>query len=149
MNLKPLVSLAVLCLVLGACNRQGPDVPKGVDDNRTLQDPGDGVEAVVVNPDAAHVGSAVDGAGEIVEPATRFDVGQTVYISVPTKFGLRDGQRLEVFWFHDDGHSRKDDTRKIEGPFTVFEWIASDVGAYNVEVAVDNRPIALVQFEVE
>ena len=80
MNLKPLVSLAVLCLALAACNRQGPDVPKGVDDNRTLQDPGEGVEAVVVNPDAAHVGSAVDEAGDILEPATRFEVGQTVRI---------------------------------------------------------------------
>lgn len=149
MNLKPLLIPAVLCLALAACNRQGPEVPKGVDDNRTLQDHGDGVEAVVVNPEAAHVGSAVDEAGDILEPATRFDVGQTIYISVPTKFGLRDGQTLEVFWFHDDGRSRKDDTRKIEGPFTVFELIAADPGAYNVEVAVNDRPIALVQFEVQ
>ncbi len=149
MNPKLLLPFVLASLVLSACNRQGPDVPRGVDDTRSLQDTGDGIESVVVNPEAANVGSAVDPAGDISEPQTRFTTGETVYISVPTKFGLRDGQSLEAFWFHDDGRSRKEDTRKIEGPFTVFEFAPTDAGAYNVEVAVANRPIALVQFEVQ
>lgn len=149
MNSKSLIAIALSCAMLTACNRQGPEAPKGVDDTQSYQETGDGVESVVVNPDAAHVGRAVDAAGDIAEPANRFKAGETVYISVPTKFGLQDGQQLEIFWFHDDGRSRKDDARKIESAFTAFEFVPSDTGEYNVEVAASGRPIALVQFEVE
>ena len=151
MNPKLILPLLGLCLLsLAACNRQGPELPKGVDDNTSYQqDPGDGVQPVMVNPDAAKVGSGVDGAGDVATESREFEAGQTVYISVPTKFGLKVGDRLEIFWFHDDGKSRKDDAKKVEGPFTVFEFISSDPGPYNVEVAANGRPIALVQFTVK
>jgi hypothetical protein len=71
-----------------------------------------------------------------------------VYISVPTKFGRKQGERLEVFWFN-QGKSQKEDTKNIQGPFTVFEFAPTDAGAYNVEVDANGRPVALVQFEVK
>lgn len=140
-------TLAVL--VLAGCNRQGPEVPRGVDDNKSVDDYGDGVQPVVVNPNAAKVGSAVDDQGAISTPATELSIGQTVYISVPTKYGRKTGDRLEIFWFHDDGRSRKDDRKVIAGPNTVFELIAKDAGPYNVEVDANGRPIALVQFTIK
>jgi hypothetical protein len=140
-------SLAVL--LAAGCNRQGPEVPRGVDDNKAVDDFGDGVQPVVVNPNAAKVGAAVDGRGAISTPATEFKVGETIYISVPTQYGRKVGDRLEIFWFHDDGRSRKDDRKVVEGPFTAFELIAKDPGPYNVEVDANGRPIALVQFTIK
>jgi predicted small lipoprotein YifL len=147
-SLRMLAAAAAL-LILAGCNRQGPEVPRAVDDNAAADGYGEGVQPVVVNPDAAKVGAAVDAQGAISEPASEFGVGQTVYISVPTKFGRKAGDRLEIFWFHDDGRSRKDDRKVIAGPNTVFELIAKDSGAYNVEVDANGRPIALAQFTIK
>lgn len=140
---------ALLLLALAACNRQGPEVPKAVDDNKDAQDQNDGVESVVVSPDAAKVGSEANEAGDIVTETRAFESGQKVYISVPTKFGRKPGERLEIFWFHDDGRSRRDEAKQIAGPFTVFEFSPTDAGPYNVEIAANGKPIALVQFEVK
>lgn len=143
-----LATALVLAMVAG-CNRQGPDAPRGVDDNKSVDEYGDGVQPVVVNPNAAKVGSAVDDRGAISTPAQAFKPGQTIYISVPTQYGRQQGDRLEVFWFHDDGRSRKDDRKLIAGAFTTFEMIAKDTGPYNVEVDANGSPIALVQFTVK
>ena len=140
---------ALLLLALAACNRQGPDVPKQVDDNKDVQDRGDGIASVMVRPDAAKVGSEANEAGDIVTEARAFELGQKVYISVPAKFGRKIGDKLEIFWFHDDGRSRRDETKQIAGPFTVFEFTPTDAGPYNVEIAANGQPIALAQFEVK
>lgn len=141
--------LLMLGLALTACNRQGPQVPKPVDDNTgSNQSHNDGVESVTVNPNAAKAGAEVDGNGDIATAVHEFKSGQTVYISVPTKFGRKNGERLEVFWFS-QGKSQKEDTKNIQGPFTVFEYAPTEPGSYNVEVDANGRPIALVQFEVK
>ena len=140
---------ALLLLALAACNRQGPDVPKPVEDKKTAPDLGDGVESVVVSPNAAKVGSEADDAGDIVTASRAFEAGQKVFISVPAKFGRKVGDKLEIFWFHDDGRSRRDEAKQIAGPFTLFEFTPTDAGPYNVEIAANGRPIALVQFEVK
>lgn len=147
-TLRVLATALVLAMVAG-CNRQGPEVPRGVDDNKSVDEFGDGVQPVVVNPNAAKVGAAVDDRGAIATPATEFKVGDTIYISVPTQYGRKVGDKLDVFWFHDDGRSRKDDRKVIAGPFTSFEMIAKDAGPYNVEVDANGRPIALVQFTIK
>ena len=143
------LATALVLLMAAGCNRQGPEVPRGVDDNKTVEDYGEGVQSVVVNPNAAKVGSAVDEQGAISTPAHEFAAGQTIYISVPTQFGRKIGESLEVFWFHEDGRSRKDDKKTIAGPNTTFELIAKDAGPYNVEVDASGRPIALVQFTIK
>jgi predicted small lipoprotein YifL len=147
-TLRVLATALVLAMVAG-CNRQGPEVPRGVDDNASVDEIGDGVQPVVVNPNAAKVGAAVDARGAIATPATEFKAGDTIYISVPTQYGRKVGDRLEIFWFHDDGRSRKDESKVIAGPFTSFEMIAKDPGPYNVEVDANGRPIALVQFTIK
>lgn len=143
------LATALVLLMAAGCNRQGPEVPRGVDDNKVVEDHGEGVQSVVVNPNAAKVGSAVDGQGAISTPANEFAPGQTIYISVPTQFGRKLGDHLEVFWFHEDGRSRKDDKKTIAGPYTTFELIAKDAGPYNVEVDAGGQPIALVQFTIK
>jgi len=140
---------ALLLLALAACNRQGPEVPKAVDDNQAVEEENAGIESVVVSPDAAKVGSEIDATGDIVTEVREFKVGQKIYISAPTKFGRRIGEKLEIFWFHEDNRSRRDETKQIAGPFTVFEFTPTDAGPYNVEIAANGRPIALVQFEVK
>lgn len=140
---------ALLLLAVAACNRQGPEVPKAVDDNKEVQDQSNGIHSVMVSPDAAKVGSEVDGAGDIATEVREFAVGQQVHISVPTKFGRKIGDKLEIFWFHDDGRSRREEQKQIAGPFTVFSFAPADAGAYNVEVDANGKPIALVQFEVK
>ena len=87
--------------------------------------------------------------GPDVAEVREFQPGQKVHISVPTKFGRKLGDKLEIFWFHDDGRSRREEQKSIAGPFTVFEFTPEDVGAYNVEVAANGNPIALVQFAVK
>ena len=147
-SLRVLATALALAMAAG-CNRQGPEAPRTVDDNKAADESGDGVQSVVVNPNAAKVGAAVDDRGAIATPATEFKAGDTIYISVPTQYGRKVGDRLDVFWFHDDGRSRKDDRKPITGPFTVFELIAKDAGPYNVEVDANGRPIALVQFTIK
>jgi len=148
--MQPLPRLTIVLLLacgLLACNRQGPELPTG----ETQQADGsahDGVNTVTVDPNAAFVGAEVDAAGEIVKPQREFKVGDTIFISVPSK-GRQLGSQLEIFWFHDDGRSRKDEAKRIEGPFTVFEYTPEDAGKYNTEVDVNGRPIALVEFEVK
>ena len=139
------VTLLVACS-LAACNRQGPELPNAVD--AQSQQDHDGVDTVTVDPNAAFVGAEVDAAGEIVKPQREFKAGDTVFISVPSK-GRQLGSQLEIFWFHDDGRSRKDEAKRIEGPFTVFEFKPEDAGKYNTEVDANGRPIALVEFEVK
>ena len=84
------LATALVLLMAAGCNRQGPEVPRGVDDNKTVEDYGEGVQSVVVNPNAAKVGSAVDEQGAISTPAHEFAAGQTIYISVPTQFGRKE-----------------------------------------------------------
>ena len=140
---------ALLLLALAACNRQGPDAPKAVDDNKDVQDQNDGIQSVMVSPDAAKVGSEADANGDIATEVRSFEAGQKVFISVPTKYERKIGDKLEIFWFHDDGRSRRDEQKQMSGPFTVFEFTPTDAGIYNVEVDANDRPIALVQFEVK
>ena len=61
-----------------------------------LNDLGDGVEAVVVSPNAAKVGSEADDAGDIGTASRAFEAGQKVFISVPAKFGRKVGDKLET-----------------------------------------------------
>ena len=142
------LSFVLLACALAACNRQGPDVPTAVDKATAPKEDSNGIGTVEVAPDAAFVGSAIDDRGELVTPQHDFATGDTVYVSVPSK-GRKMGDRMEVFWFHDDGRSRKDEAKKIAGPFTAFDFKATEAGKYNVEVDVNNRPIALVEFEVK
>ncbi len=145
---KHAAGLVLLACSLAACNRQGPEPPTAIDTNPAPKQDPNGVSTVDVAPDTAFVGSVIDAGGDLVTPQYDFGVGSTVYVSVPTK-GHNLGDRLEVFWFHEDGLPRKDEHRKIDGPFTAFEFRPSEAGKYNVEVDVNNRPIALVEFEVK
>lgn len=142
------LTFGLLACALTACNRQGPQEPTPVVKTPEQSVDPNGVNTVVVAPDAAFVGSAIDARGDLVTPQNVFAPGATVYVSVPTKT-RKAGDRLEVFWFHQDGNSRKDEAKKIAGPFTAFEFQPTDTGKYNVEVDVNNRPIALVEFEVK
>ena len=146
MTLRMLAMGLALLLVAG-CNRQGPELPTGVEQDSADSDI-NGVGTYIIDPNAAFVGSAVDAAGEIATPAREFSPGQTVYISVPSK-GRKLGSELEIFWFHADGISRKEERKRIEGAFTVFEFQPSDTGKYNTEVDVSGRPVGLVEFEVK
>jgi len=138
--------LAILVATAG-CNVSGPDIPKAVDGKDQAAESREGIDTVTIDPNAAFVGSAVDVNGDIATPQREFAVGDTVYISVPSK-GHRVGSPVEVFWFHDDGKSRKDDRKAIQGAFTAFELQAADPGTYNTEVDINGRPVALVEFVV-
>lgn len=146
-HMQRLTVVLLIACGLVACNRKGPEVPTEVKD-AAAEAGTDGIGTVTVDPNAAFVGAEVDGAGEIAKPQREFKPGDTVYISVPSK-GRQLGSSLEIFWFHDDGRSRKDETKRIDGPFTVFEFKPEDAGKYNTEVDVNGRPIALVEFEVK
>ena len=143
-----ILSFVLLACALAACNRQGLEQPTAIDTNPAPQENPNGVGTVEVAPNTAFVGSAIDDRGDLVTPQHDFAVDSTVYVSIPTK-GRKIGDRMEVFWFHEDGRSRKDEHKKIAGPFTAFEFQPTEVGKYNVEVDVNNRPIALVEFEVK
>lgn len=147
-RLPRLLASFLFALALVACNRQGPELPKQVDGAAAEGDSGrQGVDTVVVDPNAAFVGGALAENGDIATPQREFAVGDTVYVSVPSK-GRRMGSQLEVFWFHSDGRSRKDEQKRMEAAFTAFEFQPEEAGRYNVEVDVNGRPIALVEFEV-
>lgn len=143
-----ILSLVLLACALSACNRQGLEQPTAIDTDPAPREDSNGIGTVEVAPNTAFVGSAIDDLGDLVTPQHDFSVDSTVYVSVPTK-GRKIGDRMEVFWFHEDGLSRKDEHKKIAGQFTAFEFQPTEVGKYNVEVDVNNRPIALVEFEVK
>ena len=144
-HLARLPAIALLACLLLACNREGPDLSKA-EQAAAQQSEREGVETVVVDPNA-FVGSALTENGDIATAQREFALGDTVYLSVPSK-GRRLGSQLEVFWFHEDGRSRKDDQKRIEGPFSAFEYVPEEAGRYNVEVAVSGRTVGLVEFEV-
>ncbi len=144
---KRTLGVVLLAGALVACNRQGPEQPTAIDSNPASNEDPNGIGTVEVLPNTAFIGSAIDDRGDLVTPQHSFATGSTVYVSVPSK-GRKMGDRMEVFWFHEDGRSRKDEDKKIAGPFTAFEFQPSEAGKYNVEVDVNNRPIALVEFEV-
>lgn len=145
---KRSLGLLLLACALAACNRQGPDVPTAIDETPAPTENPNGIGTVEVAPNVAFVGSAIDDRGDLLTPQQNFVVGDTVYVSVPSK-GRKLGDQMEVFWFHDDGKSRKEDAKRIAGPFTAFEFKPTEAAKYNVEVDVNNRPIALVEFEVK
>ena len=145
---KHTLGLVLLAGALVACNRQGLEQPATVDTNPAAQENPNGIGTVEVANDAAFIGSAIDDRGDLVTPQFTFAIDSTVYVSVPSK-GRKLGDRMEVFWFHEDGRSRKEEQKDIAGPFTAFEFKPTEAGAYNVEVGVNNRPIALVEFEVK
>ena len=89
------------------------------------------------------------GRGELTVRLEALEAAQKVFISVPTKYERKIGDKLEIFWFHDDGRSRREEQKQIAGPFTLFEFAPADAGAYNVEVSANGKPLALVQFEVK
>ena len=142
------LSLTLLACALAACNRQGPETPTAIDAHPAQKEDPNGVGTVEVRPNVAFVGSAIDDRGDLVTPQHDFKTGATVYVSVPSK-GRRMGDQMEVFWFHEDGRSRKEEHKKIDGPFTAFDFAPTETGKYNIEVDVNNRPIALVEFEVK
>lgn len=143
-----ILSLALLACALAACNRQGPEVPTAIDAHPASKEDPNGVGTVEVRPNVAFVGAAIDDRGDLVTPKHDFAIGATVYVSVPSR-GRKMGDQMEVFWFHEDGKSRKEEQKKIAGPFTAFDFAPSEAGKYNVEVDVNNRPIALVEFAVK
>jgi len=145
---KRTLGLILLTGALVACNRQGLEQPTAIDTNAARQENPNGIGTVEVANNVAFVGSAIDDRGDLVTPQYDFTTGATVYVSVPTQ-GRKLGDRMEAFWFHDDGRSRKEEAKPINGPFTAFEFEPTEAGKYNVEVAVNNRPIALVEFEVK
>lgn len=141
-----LLAIGVLACAVLACNRQGPELPvQGAAEADA--DGAAGVETVVVDPNAGFLGTSINENGEIVSPQRQFKLGETVYLSVPSK-GRRLGSALEVFWFHEDGVSRKNEPKRIEGAFTTFEFSPEEAGRYNVELALDGRTFGLVEFEV-
>ncbi len=142
------LTLALLTCALAACNRQGPEAPTAIDAHPAPKDDPNGVGTVEVKPNVAFVGPAIDDRGDLVKLQRDFTVGATVYVSVPTK-GRQMGGNMEVFWFHEDGKSRKEEHKNIAGAFTAFDFEAKEAGKYNVEVDLNRRPIALVEFEVK
>ena len=94
------------------------------------------------------MGSALARDQSIATPKTQFAVGETVYLSVPGK-NKPPGSNIEVFWFHQDGKSRKDESKQMIGTNVAFEFVAQEAGKYNVEIDVNGRPIGLTEFTVQ
>lgn len=144
-----------LCLLLAAvaltaCNRQGPQVPKLRDDNTSCAAAPRRWRGVGRRQPECGQGrrAEVDGNGDITNLAARIQERTNRVHLGAHQLGRKQGERLEVFWFN-QGKSQKEDTKNIQGPFTVFEFAPTDTGAYNVEVDANGRPVALVQFEVK
>lgn len=138
--------LIVSALLVAGCNREGPVIPTN-EAGKSGAGP-DAREAFVVTGDAGKVGSALAPDQSIATPKTRFAVGETVYLSVPAK-NKPPGSRIDVFWFHEDGKSRKDDSRRFERANLAFEFVPKDAGKYNVEIDLNGRPIGLTEFTVQ
>lgn len=145
MTLRVLATTLAM-LVLSGCNRDGMQLPGAVEeaqqDDRASNDP------FVVAGDAGKVGAAVDGNGDISEPKVVFAPNETVYVSMDAK-GRRQGDRVRVFWFHADGLSRKEEEKRIEGPFVAFDYVPTEAGRFRIAIDLNDRPIGLVDFEVQ
>ncbi len=143
--LRFLATGLVLCL-LAACNRDGMQLPGAVeekqDDTRGATDPFE------VSATAAKTGSTMGDQGAISVPQTSFAVGDTVFLSMDAK-GRRMGDRVRVFWFHEDGKSRKEEEKVLQGPYVHFEYQPTETGKFHAEVDVNDRAIGLIDFEVK
>lgn len=145
-TLRVLATALVLLMVAG-CNRDGLQLPGAVEEkddqaNREANDP------YMVSATAAKIGAAVDESGDISEPRTTFAPNDTVFLSMDAK-GRRMGDRVKVYWFHEDGKSRREDEKVLDGPFVYFEYQPTESGKFHAEVDVNERPIGLVDFEVK
>ena len=141
-----LVPLILAALALGACNREGPVIP--TQEAASGQQGSNANQPFTVSADAGQVGSALARDQSIATPQTEFAPGDTVYISVPGK-NKPNGSSIEVFWFHQDGKSRKEEGKRLEGAHVAFEFVPQEVGRYSVEIDVNGRPIGLTDFTVQ
>ena len=139
-------SLAVL-LVAG-CNRDGLQLPKAVGEGNQGEAGGQPADPYLVSGTAGKVGAAIDDQGDIMEPKVVFSPNETVYLSMDAK-GRRPGDRVRVYWFHQDGISRREEEKQVEGPFVAFDYAPTETGKFNVEIDVNEKPIGLVDFEVK
>ena len=141
------LATALVLLMAAGCNRDGLQLPDAVDekDDRADQAAND---PYMVSATAAKTGSAVDENGDISEPKTTFAPNDTVFLSMDAK-GRRMGDRVRVYWFNEDGKSRKEDEKVLEGPFVYFEYQPTESGKFHAEVDVNERPIGLVDFDVK
>ena len=114
-------SLVPLCavLLLGGCNKQGPEPPHVPVDDAAADGSVDGAlpraplpeppplpEAA---PNAVAVGSALGANGAVQSPKRAYAVADTVYASVPTA-GRTPGDSVTVYWTHEDGGVDKEET---------------------------------------
>lgn len=147
-TMRRLFALGLLLCSLTACNRDDLQLPGAVEEtsnddaNRKPQDP------YVVSADVAKTGSAVDEHGAIATPKSAFAPNETVFLSIDAK-GRRQGDRVHVYWFHEDGTSRKDEEKILEGPYVYFEFQSAEAGKFHAEVDINERPVGLTDFEVK
>ncbi len=147
-TMRRLSALGLMLCALAACNRDDLQLPKAVEgsaEEPAIRDP---ATPFVVSATAGKVGAAIDGNGDISEARTTFAPDEKVYVSMNAK-GRRQGDRVHVYWFHSDGLSRKEEEKKIAGPFVAFDFSPSETGRYSIEIDVNDRPIGLVDFEVK
>lgn len=145
-TLRVLATAAALLMVAG-CNRDGLQLPGAVEEE-ARDAAGAANDPFLVSGTAGKTGAAIDQNGEITEPKTVFATNDTVYLSMDAK-GRRAGDRVRVYWFHQDGLARKEEEKPIKGPFVAFDFAPSEAGRYSVEIDVNERPIGLVDFEVK
>lgn len=137
----------MLCTLM-ACNRDKLQLPGAVEETADEYANRDAAAPFIVSGTAGKVGAAVAENGDISEPKTVFAPDEKVYVSMNAK-GRRQGDRVRVYWFHSDGLSRKEEEKKIEGPFVAFDFVPAESGKFSIEIDVNDRPIGLVDFEVK
>ena len=140
------LAAGLMVSLLASCNRDSLQLPEKVEEAK--DDGREASDAFVVSATAAKIGAAVDDQGAISEPQTSFAIGDTVFLSMEAK-GRRLGDRVRVFWFHEDGKSRKEEEKTLTGPYVHFEYQPEETGVFHTEVDVNDNPIGLVDFEVK
>lgn len=147
-TMRRLSVLSLMLCALAACNRDDLQLPGAVADNADDAANRDAADPYIVSGTVGKTGAAIDEHGNINDPKTVFAPNEKVYVSMDAK-GRRRGDRVQVYWFHADGVSRKEEEKKIEGPFVAFDFVPAETGKYSIEIDVNERPIGLTDFEVK
>lgn len=111
------------------------------------------LEATVLQDGVLAVGSAVGANGAVNAVKASYAIGDTIHASVPTK-GHPPGAQVAIYWFYQDGSSKKDEQKVIPAgaeyvSFTLSKADGMVPGQYNAQVDIGDAPVGIVGFTVE
>ena len=149
--MRALVAASVFVVASLACGRSETPAPASAPAPPPISSPAPG--ALPGRGASIELGTAVDAQGRVTAPAAVFAAGDTIHASVVTE-GQPPGATLTARWTYEDGQVVSEGRETLatsDEAVTEFHVAKPDgwpAGRYQVEIALNGRPLGTRGFEV-